>query len=135
MGAVDRAQLFTEATEILADGRVAATESGRWAEVLIDDADIVSGPMGQLLERLAPACLVAAGEGGSGAQLGGARRWFDQFRWPTTVYLSERHRAPLAPCADPLSSSFERARRRRRGAARGPGERGPVARHGGVDAK
>ncbi|MDQ6617184.1 MAG: hypothetical protein M3083_21175, partial [Actinomycetota bacterium] len=105
MGALDGFQVFTEAAEVLADEQVAAVESARWDEVLIDDADALTGPMGRLIEVLAPGRLVAAGVDGcgidgagwgrSGSMWAGPRRWFEQFAWPAAVHLDVRHRRPV----------------------------------------
>jgi superfamily I DNA/RNA helicase/RecB family exonuclease len=90
MEALDGAQLLTAAAGILADPQVAAAESARWDEVLIDDAEGVTSLMGRLIERLAPERLVAVGQKGFG-------RWFDRLAWPATVRLDEQHRTPLEP--------------------------------------
>jgi superfamily I DNA/RNA helicase/RecB family exonuclease len=114
LGAVDAAQLFTEASEILSDPELKDLEARRWDEVLLDDAETITAPMGRLIERLAPAVLVAAGvdsaagagsgEGGGWAcgcgKAGGGRPgvcWFDCFSWPAGVDFATRYRVPVPP--------------------------------------
>lgn len=100
LGVVDGAQLFTEASEILDDPELADAEAGQWDEVLLDDSEAVTAPMGRLIERLAPALVVAAGdarEGDASASAALPGSWFDRFAWPSTVTFTMRHRLPVAP--------------------------------------
>jgi superfamily I DNA/RNA helicase/RecB family exonuclease len=76
LAVVDAAQLFTEAITVLADDDLAAAEAARWPEILVDDADLLTAPMGAVIDRLALAsstgpgsgCLVAAGGDGWAAR-------------------------------------------------------------------
>lgn len=94
-GVVDWAQLVTQASAIAADPAVAAAESARWDEVLIDDADLVTQPMGALLDRLDPARVVAAGDDQAAGR--SWARWRDAAAWVSVTL--DRHDRPTPALA------------------------------------
>jgi superfamily I DNA/RNA helicase/RecB family exonuclease len=92
-GAVDGPGLIAAAAALLDDASVAEVERARWSDVLVDDAQALTPVMAMLLERLAPARLVAAGD----PCLAGGR-WFEAAReWGSDVDLGPSRRAPAAP--------------------------------------